>query len=398
MKQVFLNSNFVSNEIKNTTTPLISWESITQRIDNCRPFILFVDPTDGQRISSNHAIVAKGYYIIDTLNYILANDPWSTCAKGRETIFPYSNFLNIKDASLTGINIDRVVSMVENIRPNDNCNNNGECFSCSQISQAMNEELGIQNCVITNEDIILKNTPIEYRTKLGGGVAFDFPDTGKTGYPVRLISVISKNTNKIIGLKQNIIAPKKLDSLLRVRHNYATTVKYLSAEKLKRCFLFLGTPNNIENNLDHSENVLDVISGTVAPDIVSTFQKGKSNNWHLVGISNYTLLKEKIPVSFPNGTSSYLLSNLQGVDKEPNSINFELIKIPPFRYEFFSYSVNGVKMMTPSDYFPELELETNYAYPEKIIIQKLKRFSRGLAQQYDFDFFYGILHFLGLAK
>ena len=401
MKQVLLDCNFISNEVNNTPTPSISWAGITQHIDNCRPFIVVVDPTNGQGIGSNHAIVAKGYYFTNSLNYIIANDPWSTCDKGRETIFPYSNFLQIQNASLKGINIDRVVSIVENIKPNDNCNNNNECFSCAQISQAMNEALGIDNCVITNMDAAFLNSTIDFRTGLGGN-SFSFPDTGKVNYTGNhLISFLVKNAENVVGFNQNIIVPKKLDSLLRIKHNYSAPVKYLSIEKLKRCFLFFQTANNIGDNLNHTEEVRDIVSGTVAPDIVSTFQKGKSGNWHLVGITDYTLLKENIPISIPNGTpvsTNYLLSNLQGADKEPNSIPYELIKIPPFRYEFFSYSINGVKMMTPCSDFKELDLKTDSAYPEEIVIKKLREISRGFAQQFNFGFFYGIKRFFGFSK
>jgi len=409
-RNILLKSNFKSEEIRNTAANPINWSQITALIDACRPFILLVDPTNGQGISSNHYVVGKGYYVSnDSIKYVIANDPWSPCSSGRETIFPYSNFLNISDAALTGLNIHRVISIMKNIIPDEDCDNgngtNEDCYSCDNICIKTSQLLGISPCILTELDGPISNISRQndFTTGVGGGSLRIDQDTLKEGLRPKtnwLINKLVKNSDKIIGFQNNIIKREQLDSFVFIPHNYATNVKYLSVDKLKKHLCFFRTLNKVQNNLDHAEKVVEVVSGTVSPDIVSAFQQDKLGNLRLVGITDFTFLQERINVkTIKKDTSVFVLSNLKGAIQIRNGISYELVKIPPFFYEFFMYSLEGKNMMTPCVSYPELGLSSNVAYPEKKVVKRLRKVANQLLDQNRTSFFERIrLFFQNLFK
>lgn len=404
MDQIFHSFGYFSSQEVNADTLPISWERLKKQIDDCRPFIVFIDPLDGQGISSNHAIVAKGYYIIDdSIKYIIANDPWSTCDKGRETIFPYENFLQQADEPLRGLSIERILSTVMEIRPSQIFNNADDCISCAMVTAAMQSEFGgTPSCVMTDlaDFTRINHLENESRTSIGGATFTSSIDTIKEKpRDNRLIVTLVNNSDQILGFKENVIINQKLDTFLQQEKHFAANVKYLSVDKLNKCLIF-HRPNRIAKTVDHLEEVVDVVSGSVSPNIVSTFQKYKSGTWHLKAITDFTLLKDKIEVKM-NGTQNSkitVLSNLRGEDKIIGSKPYELIKIPPFQYEFFSFRVDDQNYMTPASYYPELKLEEYQAYSESKVIGKLRKATNGILKQDNIGFLERLKILFGSSK
>ena len=138
---------------------------------------------------------------------------------------------------------------------------------------------------------------------------------------------------------------------------FGSKVKYLSVKKLAKCFIF-HKPNTVSETLEHEEEVFDIVSGGVDQNVVSTFQKNKEGLWVLRKITNHTSLKSRIDLntdSLSSNNKNFVLSNLQGADSIQGSIPYELIKFPPFQYEFYLFEYNGDRFMSPAENYSELK-------------------------------------------
>lgn len=390
LDQIFNSYGYHSSQRANPKYSPMLWNRLKIEIDNCRPFIVFIEPLAHATISSDHAMVVKGYWMKNVngvdINYFIANDPWASCSTGSETIFPFTNFTDQPGSgggSLNGssIQVNRVLATVTDIRQDlDHTQLDDYCSSCRIITAARSVN-GVANPCFTT--VIPAN--LSGRTTGIGGEGFSvLHDTIKDDpKDERLISILAKNAVDVVGFEENKIDDSKMNTYLKKIKYFGAMVKYLSVEKLDKCFIFHG-PNKIDKTLSHEEEVMDVVSGEVDVNIVSTFQK-KDGIWVLNAISNFTLLKDKVDINFDTSSSNnkkFILSNLQGPDSIQGSLKYELIKFPPFKYEFLSFEYNGQAYMSPAADYSDLKLYKGIAYREKKVIGGLRVLANDYLNQY----------------
>jgi hypothetical protein len=362
----------------------IAWPCLKQQIDQCRPFIANVNPTSAE-ISGNHAIVVKGYLIEGANNYLIANDPWFRCAPFVTTVFPYRNFLNIPGGSRHGTSIEKVLSIVGNIRidqvyPVENDN----CISCDLVSAAMNTQCFIEDPAPRT----MLEGASDRKNGHGGADIINIQDTIKQDSKGdQLVSLLLDNKDRIAGFKQNILSDESVKNILAQKKYFGSKVKYLSVKKLDKCFIF-HKPNTVSETLEHEEEVFDIVSGGVDQNVVSTFQKNKEGLWVLRKITNHTSLKSRIDLntdSLSSNNKNFVLSNLQGEDSIQGSIPYELIKFPPFQYEFYLFEYNGGRFMSPAEDYSELKFKWGTAYPERKVMGEMRNIANAALNEYRFD-------------
>lgn len=387
LDRVFSSLNFLSSQEVNIGTSPIPWMRLKNQIDACRPFIAFIDPLDATGINADHAVAIKGYYENNSSKFLIANDPWHLCDQGENELFiPYANFQGGNSNADFAVNVEHVWAIVGDIRPSTvHPAPDDNCASCTVINNALEGiNPGSSPCFTTD----LTDLPIGLRslratrTGVGGSEIVDTKDTLKN---TRLASILSKNAGNVAGFLENRINEQGLQSILGKRNYFGGTVKYLSLDQLGKCFIF-HVPHKISKALDHREEVIDVVSGSVDSNIVSTFQKDRKGMWHLKKIANFTLLKNKIAVKV--GQENIVLSNIQGPDSIRNSYTYELIKVPPFQYEFYAFSYKGSNYMSPAEDYPKLDLLRGEAKPEKIVIGDLRKVANVYLKQYRRNFEY----------
>ena len=369
--RLFSMYNFRSRQVINIGRSAIDWGQIKQQIEDCRPFIIFVNPANGFGTNNDHALVVKGYYTQSNTNYIVTNDPWFPCNGGRQnSIFPFSIFQPSYVAS-PEYPINKVWSAVLDIHPDSIFQNFSNCHSCEVLAR-------VYDTISPRRDFFSETSPftsIYKRGSLGGGGSDDFiqNDTIPKG-ELDLLDKIKNKPELTIGFKENLIDQRTLDRYLSQENYFASEVNFLSAYKLSKCLCFKR--KTVEKMVTHQEEVLEVVSGPVGPEIVSSLQKNKNGLWELSKISNYTSLKKVIKVKTNGNKSTEItLNNSLGSDKVIRATPYKLIKIPPFYYEFYSFQHEGETLITPADNYQELKLEANVAYPEKDVINILGKIS-----------------------
>ena len=387
LDRVFGSLNFLSSQEVNVGASPIPWMRLKNQIDACRPFIAFIDPLDASGINSDHAVAIKGYYENNSSKFLIANDPWHLCDGGENELFiPYANFHGGNSNADFAVNVEHVWAIVGDIRPNTvHPSPDDNCASCTVVNNALEAiNSGLSPCFTTDLD----DAPVGLRfsnttkTGIGGSEIVDTKDTLKN---TRLASILSKNASNIAGFLENRINEQGLQSILGKRNYFGGSVKYLSLDQLGKCFIF-HAPHKISKALDHREEVIDVVSGAVDTNIVSTFQKDRKGMWHLKKIANFTLLKNKTTVRV--GQENIVLSNIQGPDSIRNSYTYALIKVPPFQYEFYAFSYKGSNYMSPAEDYSKLDLLRGEAKPEKTVIGDLRKIANVYLKQYRRNFEY----------
>lgn len=118
--------------------------------------------------SSNHVIMAKGYYQkdttytvdgiskTDTLRYVIANDPWKKCTRGNETLLPYAAFTD-DSLQYTTPNgrylVNRVLAVVHTIHPNTP-KNYMDCLACDVLTGAYGTNSFVDTATATRSAIL----------------------------------------------------------------------------------------------------------------------------------------------------------------------------------------------------------------------------------------------------
>lgn len=343
LDRVFSSFNFQSRQLVNFSTAPIKWWQITKQIDECHPFIIFVDPADR---TGDHALVAKGYYEDQTtsVKYISTNDPWNTCTTAAETVFPVSVLGAPMGASSGNIEVDRVWAAVMDISPDSIfTNSGGDCQSCATLNLIYGGLSPTRSFMTT--DITSTSAPRLIDERIGRGPAASFYDTSTINEAPRLMVALNKNRAKVIGFDQNKIESQKLEQHLNEKDYYGAPVKFLAFDKLSR--FHLCRPKKLENGLAHREEVMDVVSAAAGKQIVSTLQKQKDGQWELRKISNFTNVVDQLILN-DSSLGKITLSNLKGNYTIQNAIPYVLIKFTPFNCEFYSFTYKDNKYFSPA--------------------------------------------------
>lgn len=372
-----------SQQINYSSTP-IPLPILKKQLYECRPFIAFIDPLTAG-IRGGHAIVVKGYMRENNNDFFLANDPWVQCGTKITTIFPYDNFSTIRGGSLQGTEVYSVLSIVGNIRKDEVFIGEDNCKSCDLVSTAMERPCSTN---VRPTNLLLAQSVEQEKIGIGGSSYIHSPDTIKnlTPYHDSLATILINHPKKVVGFEKLVLSNKSVDSFLVQRGYHSAKIKFLSIEKLKRCFIF-RSPNTIRDNLEHNEDVIEIVPGEVDQDVVSTLQRNLDNSWVLRKFSNNNNLKPRLDLSLNGSGLPVILSNLKGINAIPGSISYEIVKFPPFKYEFYSFQNNGQSYLSPVDNYNNFNnIIKGIAYPEEKIIRKLRIEVNGLLAFYKKNF------------
>ncbi|MDX1941666.1 MAG: PKD domain-containing protein [Saprospiraceae bacterium] len=203
-----------------------------------------------------------------------------------------------------------------------------------------------------------------------------------------LFSVLTQNAEKVVGFKDNVFNDAKYDSFITQNGYHDADILYLSFNKLNR------SPSRslkkLYSAIIPNQQVKDVVTGNIQPNLISTIQKVNDSLWVLKKITTYTFLSEKATVTVENGSaqnSSFVLSNLRQDYKPSEAINYQLVKYPPFQYEFYSFQVRRRPRyaridtyISPVEDYPDLELKKGKAYPERMVLKRLTEITRAFAE------------------
>lgn len=402
-----LNGYSSIQEINRNANP-ISWAIIKNQIEDCRPFIINIEPTPSGEITGNHALVVIGFQEIssvggqDSIRAIITNDPWRPCCGENESYFPYDIFESIQASGITSSGdptylVNRVLSAVHTIYPQENILTEEDCLSCDVLGNVY-EDMNMEFIEEFNSDPDSPDDPID-----SGGPDDpsdsddpDEPDPGlqpqsfehQSGISTRnpngvrnnftgLLKILEQNPDQVIGYKKTTLEDDFVrDSLGKEIFPYAP-VKYISTKRLgKKSFLScLFPPRKLEKIMHTGYEVIDVVSAQVDENIVTTLQKTQNNKWAVRRISNYTYLKKDINIRI-EGTDRSITLNNKAVNESntENAIHYTLVKYPPEQYEFVRFSQGGGKyFMAPLQNYPELQLKKNIGYKESKVIRKLRR-------------------------
>ena len=232
LDQIFNSYGYQSSQRSNPKYSPMLWNRLKMEIDNCRPFIVFIEPLAHATIQSDHAMVVKGYWIKNVngvnINYFLANDPWASCSAGSETIFPFTNFANQTGSGGgswggSSIQVNRVLATVTDIRQDlDHTQPDDYCSSCRLITAARTGN-GAANPCFTN---VLPANLSGRTTGIGGEFFSVSQDTLKDDpKDERLVSILAKNATAVVGFEENKIDDSKMNSYLKKNKYFGAMVK-----------------------------------------------------------------------------------------------------------------------------------------------------------------------------
>ena len=372
---LFSMNNYHSMEKINRNVRRIQWNEIKAEINACRPFIAVIkpDPSSEHRPSSDHVIVAKGYYDIPKngldRRYIITNDPWEVCP-GNESLFPYEVF-NVS-AGGTGVvyqfpedsyGIHHVWSIVHNIYPYDT----DTCISCNTLDRIYAHNTNGTPSYESEVSPEIIDTIESFRTTRDRD-----PNTN-----IDLIAIATRNAGAVVGFDKNVLEDQEYNRFVNIENYYDANIYYVIPEKLNRKFLgiFRCPPKKISKVIDTKQEVKEIVSGEVSPDVVSTFQKTTDKRWALRKISNVTSLKRALSVTINKKNTTSLLSN-----EIPAATRYDVIRHPALHYEFYSFQVtegnSQTTYLSPVKNYPELSAEAGIAYSEKEILKPLGKENR----------------------
>jgi|GEM_PF-1682099 hypothetical protein len=396
---VFSYYNYSSIQKINWSTQPMSWLEVKQQIDDCRPFIINVEtrPAAGSRAIGDHALVVTGYEqkspVNPSVNGIFTNDPWKPCCGDQEeAYYPYNVFTRLNSTGITTPEgdstyfINRVVSTVQSIRPDTLFTAHDNCKSCPFLASTI-----YPTTAFSSEDTVEALASIN--TTRGTGIAtpakFSMQNLNTPPEePKNLSDLLKQRGRDVIGYKKGTEGnkPFTVDStayerILRLEPTYYDApVQYLSAQRINRSYFLacLFPPRKLSKVVLSGYEVIDVVSGKVDTNLVSTFQRVPGGPWELRKIATYTSIDSAIQVSFNNSNLTARLSNARA-----NTVakKYTLIKYFPEQYEFFSFKIDSTDRTTylvPAENYPELELGKHIAYREQQVIRTLRRDTREL--------------------
>lgn len=387
---IFTKNGYSSVQEVNQIGAPFKWEHIKEQIKQCRPFIINVQDVPGVQATGNHALVVKGYKESLSTNsrYIITNDPWRPCCtKEDETLLSYDVFTTLTGASAGGYFVSGVLSTVHSIETGTIFEEEGkECRSCELLESTYSgsgnsfRERRINGNIQaalwgTSSELESITPPAQLAT-----YQFPTPPQGTPGgSPSRLLELLNKNPTRVAGYQKDILDKKAIDGFYESEVFYTAPVKYMTSSLVNRRYFLacLFPPKKLEKVIISDAEVVDVVSGGVDKDLVSTLQKREDGNWVLRGITTYTHIDKDIGINMANAQGdSIFLKNTLNPENTPDRIPYTLVKYRPFQYEFFSFTQNGKKYMAPAATYDDLGLEGRTAYREGKVIRSLRRDTR----------------------
>ena len=369
---LFWQYGYTSMEAINWHTDPMSWEEIKEQLDECRPFILIINPAGFQANapSGYHAIVAKGYHEIGTEKYIIVNDPWHPCC-GEEYYLPFSAVNSASNTTtITSPNpyqINEVVAFVHGIHPQRKFPDFDNSESCSSVSSTRNGVPFIKEN--PNEDWVAYNNNINTNLLVSTDYLNVLPKMNIKHQVdkerLALSYIVEKNQKKIVGCLDNKLTEEVLHECVTTEDYYITKVKLISFDKILKAKYF--RKKKLETLIVPVE-VADAVYNKKSENfsIISCFQK-TDGNWVLKGITTERFLPNQQKVSLKG--NALLLAN----NRKENAISYTIVKFPPFLYEFYSFSYKDRIYLSPSIDFPEIGFKKGQAYKEQTVLSSLKK-------------------------
>lgn len=385
---IFSSYDYNSMQQVNQTSQYMTWEEVKKEIDDCRPFIINMEPraipvvnNDNNSISinqlGNHTIVVTGYRESIAGNFVITNDPWVPCSTATvESLFPYEVFtttgFSYTPDGGTDYFVNRVLSVVHHIYPIDIARL-ADCKSCPSLyvaygnSESYMEVQPAERLVTTNVN----------RNVLPFSQQFNPPPTDTS----RLIELLERNASKVVGFNQPVLKDSAYQAFLKQENNnyYDTQVSYVSLNKLNGTSFWsrLFPPCRLPKVLDEGYEIREIVSAVVDEKVVSTFQKAKGNVWVLRKITNQTPIRKNIELKFTGkkqNAPAIQLSNLK--EKPLNAVSYKIIRTFPLYYEFYSFKLNPNDKdfyLSPVQDYPALGLKKGYAYTEAQSIKPIRK-------------------------
>jgi hypothetical protein len=392
---LFSKYGFTSIQQINRFTEPMKWSEIKRELGEfCRPFILNISDGPVSEASSNHAIVAMGFYedtVGQDIQLLVANDPWRPCNSKNEIAFYYDNFIT---STISGYNINggsfvsSVYSAVHSIQPGTVFENADptQCLSCMKLDTTYGGKSYIR---VVNDGqpqelpaFRSPSTDVSAALPLTTGKN---PDTDEKDFPNEpqpslLLDILEKHGEQVIGFKQKEFKEDSLQTKLDSTTEYFYAPVHYVSSRLLNNQGFLGClfrSNKLENVIVPEAQVIEVLNNNIERTVASTFQKVPEGNWMFRKMTTYSYLENELSIVMPDQTDSLFLDNRTSVNSD-NKVPFQLIKYYPFQYEFFSFIYDNEVYLAPAANFPELEgYNKHQAYPAKELVRVLRKKTSG---------------------
>ena len=367
---LFWERGFISMELVHLDSVAFTWDDIVEQIDECRPFILIINPGNeldelDQIPADLHAVVAKGYHEIGEQRYIIVNDPWLPCV-GNEFYLPYNNF-NRPQAIVDRSDgqqylVNEVKAYVHTIHPQRIYNKLNNATSCEAVQE--------------------QRTFYQRLTPEDEGTALNFPDLDdgyrwvslNDNFPILPSSLeeedtfslktnlsyhITNNNEKIVGYRENKVKLNENNEITTGDEYFETNVYYFSPPLL--------LTNNIRSGDFISANeIKQVTYKDASPSINSIFQL-IDDTWELREINTHSNLDELKVVVVDGDTIQ--LSNLRDRD---GVTNFDIYKFPPYLYEFYGFEYDGEKYFVPANEYGGFDFTSKDVISENELYRELR--------------------------
>lgn len=384
---IFSSYGYSSTQRVNRSPRFMTWDEIKKEIEDCRPFIINIEPRTVPIINPNnvsipiselgdHTIVVTGYKESLGARFIITNDPWHPCSSVKvESLFPYEVFTTVgfpytPDGG-TDYFVNRVLSMVYNIQPINIARLN-DCKSCPALTALY----GVPTSYMDVD-------PAEPPASASGGGNIVPMSQRFIDPPVDtslLIDLLEQNAAKVAGFNQQVLTDGQYQELLQQGNNYYDAkILYVSLNKVKGTSFWsrLFPPCRLPKVLDEGYEIREMVSAAVDEKLVSTFQKAKGNVWVLRKITNQTPIRKNIELKFTGNKQDrppVLLSNLK--NKPGNAVNYQIVRTIPFYYEFYSFKLNPDDKdtyLSPVESYPGLSLKKGEVYKDVQIIKPIRK-------------------------
>jgi hypothetical protein len=397
---IFSSYGYSSIQKINWSTQPMSWLEVKQQIDDCRPFIINIEATAVEgatgALDGNHALVVVGYEQLSGPNNpgngVIAYDPWQACCGKNQVFFPYDIFTpSSRTSTAEGRTyfVNRVLSTVQCIgRDTLFVNGLSNCQTCDFLSSP---DVYNGNSYFTESN---SRSLTDITTLRGNNIIqpVSFTARNNENPPIdstSLLDVLRQKGREIIGYTINDsnksfgIDSSTYENILRTPGYYDAPVQYISANLVNRSYFLacLFPPRKLSKVVLTGYQVVDVVSGNVDTNLVSTLQKAEDGSWMLRRIATYTSIDTNLNVRINESERSVKLSNTRKQVNPQDVKKYTLIKYVPEQYEFFGFKLDSTSRTTylaPAENYSELGLSKHVAYREQQVIRTLRRETREL--------------------
>ncbi len=319
--RIFSNLGYYSIE----DSAKLSWKDVKQQIDNGKPIILMVQDGEGEELlTSSHVVVLKGYFEKGREKFVIVNDPWGAC-EGQSYSIDYNLLINNE----SGKHI-RLLKTIHSIHKKTEswCFNNPKRRSwATDINNP--KDLYLMNIYSAKE------SDIDFSIRLNKIINCISNSNCVDTVTDEIITLIDVNfiSNKLLKIDrtndiENTFQNFKCKDIVFQREGIVVRIQLIDRKWIIVKFM---------NNFYPKENIKDIKSYIIYPNIYQAFYRFKTNSSDLLKpqyfISNALnptiqlkteLMFEKIKLISTDTQSFY---NTARINRDFNTINFLSEKI-----------------------------------------------------------------------